>query len=410
MRECEVLVVGGGSAGVAAAVAAARAGAAVVLVERDGMLGGVGTASLVHTFCGLYHLAADGRPPELANGGLAAELAERMERATGLGPQRAGRLWFLPQRPVEFARIADGLAAAERGLEVRFHAEVVAAGRDGGGWSVEHACRGRRGRVGARVLVDASGDAVLAGMLGAEAQRTAPGRLQRPAYIVGVAGVAGGLGGDDRLRLAQRVVAGVQAGRLGEAALGASFRASGRPGEGFLTIDLAAGGGAYDPADAGCLSGLERAGRRVAGELVEWLRGEEPGWGEAFVAQWPVRAGVRESARWRGRHVLTAAEWLAGTRHADDVAVAAWPMEVRRDNRGPKLRFPEGGRPCGIPAGCLHAAGLDGVWCAGRCISVDEDVQASVRVMGTCFATGEAAGRAAAEACRTAGGQPGGAH
>jgi len=32
---------------------------------------------------------------------------------------------------------------------------------------------------------------------------------------------------------------------------------------------------------------------------------------------------------------------------------------------------------------------------AGRCISADHAAQASIRVMGTCFATGEAAGRAA---------------
>lgn len=400
MRECEVLVVGGGSAGMAAAVAAARAGAAVLLAERGGFLGGIGTASLVHTFCGLYQLAGDGRPAELANRGLAAELAARMERATGRGPERSGRLWFLPQHPVEFVRIADELTAAERGLEVLFHTEVVAAEADGGGWLVEVACRGRRERLRARALVDASGDAVLAGILGGAAMATPPERLQRPAYVVGVAGVAGPLDGNDRLRLAQRVVAGVQAGRLGEAALGASFRSSGRPGELFLTIDLAAGGADWDPRDARCLSAVERAGRQVAWELVGWMRDEEAGWRGAFISCWPVRGGVRESARWHGRHVLTAAEWLAGARFPDEVALATWPMEFRRSHRGPKLRFPDAGQPCGIPLRCLQAARHDRIWFAGRCISVDEEVQASVRVMGTCFATGEAAGRAAAAQCR----------
>lgn len=40
LANVDVVVAGGGFPGVCAAVAAARAGAAVALVERDGMLGG----------------------------------------------------------------------------------------------------------------------------------------------------------------------------------------------------------------------------------------------------------------------------------------------------------------------------------------------------------------------------------
>ena len=141
-------------------------------------------------------------------------------------------------------------------------------------------------------------------------------------------------------------------------------------------------------------------GPNAADEIVAILRQEIPAWRMARISERPIRAGVRESRRWHGRHVLTAAEWLAGKRFDDEVALATWPMEFRRDNRGPKLRFPDHDQPCGIPLRCLQAAELDNLWCAGRCISVDHDVQASVRVMGTCFATGEAAGRAAAQNLR----------
>ena len=45
--QCQVLVVGGGFAGVSAALAAARCGKRVILLEREYMLGGLGTAGLI---------------------------------------------------------------------------------------------------------------------------------------------------------------------------------------------------------------------------------------------------------------------------------------------------------------------------------------------------------------------------
>ena len=48
LQQVEVVIAGGGFPGVCAAVAAARAGARVVLVERDGMLGG--QAAEIYTF------------------------------------------------------------------------------------------------------------------------------------------------------------------------------------------------------------------------------------------------------------------------------------------------------------------------------------------------------------------------
>ena len=129
---------------------------------------------------------------------------------------------------------------------------------------------------------------------------------------------------------------------------------------------------------------------------MAWLARRTVFWKDAYISHWPAGAGVRESRRWIGGHVLIGAELLAGARFEDEIALATWPMEFRETTRGPKLRFPEGNRPAGIPLRCLVPAGSEALFVAGRCISTDHDAQASVRVMGTCFATGEAAGRAAA--------------
>ena len=45
--KCTVLVCGGGFAGIASALAAARQGADVLLLEREYILGGLGTAGIV---------------------------------------------------------------------------------------------------------------------------------------------------------------------------------------------------------------------------------------------------------------------------------------------------------------------------------------------------------------------------
>ena len=391
----DVAVIGGGSAGLAAAVSAAREGARTVLIERHGYLGGMGTASLVHTFCGLYLLRAE-PGAVLANSGFPSEMAGRMIAATGLGPLRMGRVDVLPQHPVEFVRIADELVSAEPLIALQLHTEVISVTREEN-WEIQLAGRAGGRRVNARSLVDASGDATVAALLESGAAMTEAPRLQRPAYVFGVHHEVP-MNDDARLQTAGLIVEGIRAGELTADALGLAFRSSGRQGEIFGTLDLTGGKSVadYDPLDAECLTTLEIHGRAIAAKTVAWLAAKSDFWKNAYISHWPVRAGVRESRRWIGEHVLTGDELLAGTRFDDEIALATWPMEFRETPRGPKLRFPEGNRPAGIPLRCLQPVGFERLFVAGRCISTDHDAQASIRVMGTCFATGEAAGREAA--------------
>lgn len=392
----DVAVIGGGSAGLAAAVTAAREGARTLLIERHGFLGGMGTASLVHTFCGLYLLRKE---PEamLANPGFASEMAGRMIAATGIGPVRMGRLDVLPQHPVEFVRISDELVSLQPHLELRLHTQVTGICREEE-WKIQVA--GGMHALSAKALVDASGDAVVAGLLGMDSAMIEAPRLQRPAYVFGVH-QAVSMDDNARLQTAGLIVEGIRAGDLPADALGLAFRGSGRPGEVFGTLDLAGGETTadYDPLDPLCLTGLEILGRTTASKTVAWLAGKSSFWKSAYISHWPVRAGIRESRRWIGEYVLTGDDLLAGRRFDDEIGLATWPMEFRETPRGPKLRFPEGNRPAGIPLRCLKPAGIADLFVAGRCISTDHDAQASIRVMGTCFATGEAAGRAAARTC-----------
>jgi hypothetical protein len=72
-------------------------------------------------------------------------------------------------------------------------------------------------------------------------------------------------------------------------------------------------------------------------------------------------------------------------------------MEFRGKHPGVKFRFPQEDRACGIPVRSLRSRDIARLFTAGRCISCSHDAQAAIRVIGTCLATGEAVGKAAAE-------------
>jgi len=108
----DVVVVGGGAAGLAAAVASAQAGARTVLVERYGFLGGMATAGMVSTICGLYHTSSSG-PPEPLNAGFAETVAQKLAAMPGCSaPVRRGRTHVLPYTPFAFACQPARCAAA----------------------------------------------------------------------------------------------------------------------------------------------------------------------------------------------------------------------------------------------------------------------------------------------------------
>lgn len=391
--DCDVLIAGGGSAGVAAAVAAGRLGARTLLVERHGLLGGMASVALVHSICGLYRLDDGATAPELANAGLAAEFTRKLVDLGGAsGPVRMGRVNVLLQRPAVFAQLADTIVRQTPNLTTRLHTEITATT----GEKVSLSCRGDIEQVKAKVFVDTTGDGVLSALRGAPCEMVDGGRLQRPAFIFALGGVSGAaLDEEARLRLAQRITQGIKAGRLPANALGAHLRGSGQEGEAFVTIDLPGGPG-YDPLDPECLTRLELDGRELAGRLARFFREEVEGFQRSYVAAWPSRVGVRESRRIVGRYRLETEDIESGAQFHDQVAFAAWPMELRETSFGPRLRFPKGKQPCGIPLRALQARDDTALFMAGRCISCSHEAQASIRVIGTCLATGEAAGIAAA--------------
>lgn len=392
----QVAVIGGGSAGWAAALTAARAGAETVLLERQSMLGGMGTTALVHTFCGLYHPDVT-QGPKWLNPGLPTELGEELLARTGQsGPDLMGGVYVLRQHPSVFAQVADEWCRAEQRLTVACDAEVTSVAEGEAEWTVETLCRGRREVLKPAMLIDTTGDAAVARALGSAQQQTMDSaRLYRPAYICIFNGLRDDLGDALRLQIAGRIVKEVREGRLPRALLGAAFRQSPFVGEAFLTIDLEAGGAAWDPLDSVCRAKIEAEGREAAMALWQYLRAEVEAFSATPPPTFPAQPGIRESVRWVGDYVVTAEDLVESRRFSDEVALAGWPMEMRETAKGPRFRFFHKPEPAGIPARSLFTSAHPRLWFAGRCLSSDHEALASLRVMGTCLATGQAAARLA---------------
>ena len=104
--------------------------------------------------------------------------------------------------------------------------------------------------------------------------------------------------------------------------------------------------------------------------------------------------GIRESRVIIGKYILTA-EDIIGCRHFDDsIAVASYPVDIHHsDGDDCTMIWCE---DCyDIPYRVLVPAKVEGLLVAGRCSSMNLEAMAATRVMSTCMAIGEAAGRAA---------------
>ncbi len=393
MSRYDVVVAGGGSAGLAAALSAARTGARTLLIERHAALGGMGSNAMVHTFCGLFHPDVS-KGPQWLNPGIPTEIGQRLLELTAQsGPDLMGRVYVLRHQPQLLAQLATELCTAEPTLTVQTGAELKAVDRFDHGWRLTIGNQALE----TKAIVDTTGDATVARCLGADHWQIAPGeKLYRPAYVFSITGLNAPLEEGSRLQVAALIVRGVTSGALPQSALGTGVRASPLAGEVFVTVDLEASGTQWDPLDPAKTKALQDEGRALAEALAQHLREHHPLFASSKSPTLPVHAGIRESARWQGDYTLTAEDLLSSRRFEDEAALAGWPLEMRETARGPKFRYFDKPEPAGIPARCLRRSTLPGLFFAGRCLSADHEALASVRVMGTCLATGQAAGKLAA--------------
>jgi len=356
--EYDVAVCGGGIAGIAAALAAARAGKRVLLLEKQYMLGGLGTAGLITIYLplcdGYGHQVSFGIAEELLRLSIKHDAEARYPEnwLDGNGSRTEKDPRFMVRYNAQlFAILAEKLLIAE-GVDILYGASVVASDVENG--KICHIItEGKSGREAYRVfsVVDATGDCDVAAFCGAPTETFKQGNVLAAWYY--------SVGSD-----------GYALNELGASDTPEEEKDSNKPKK--YLCDRRFGG-----LDTQELSEMTVLSHDVT--YRDFLQKREQD-----SRLWPTTLATIPQVRMTRRIV---GEYELSDREMHTCFEDSIGMVSNWKKRGPIYE---------VPFRTLYSAKIKNLICAGRCTSVNETLWDVMRVIPCCAVTGEAAGTAAA--------------
>ena len=385
----ELIVVGGGFGGVGAAIAAARNGVKTLLIEKTNSLGGEAAKGLVMPF--MSNRTKIGDNFKWLSGGIFSEMTDRLNEAGyGIGKTRYHD---------EYLKLLLNRLVLESGAELLFDTTVVSVEREGNTIkSVDVFGKGKTYKLEADYFIDASGDANLTAMAGF------PFRLGR-----------------DEDNLCQPMtlcfrMTGVDKESFKEHRdeinpLYKKFKEEGKfknPREDVLVFDTLIDNCLHfnttrivklDPTNIFDVTKAEIEAREQMFEIFEFLKENFECFKNSEIISSAAEIGVRESRMIDGEYLLTGEEIKKCPGFEDSIAVGNYDIDIHNPTgSGTSHYYFPAGEYYEIPYRTLVPKNSENLLVAGRCISVDHEAQASVRIMPIVCCLGEAAGTAIAVA------------
>ncbi|HHW46553.1 MAG TPA: FAD-dependent oxidoreductase [Clostridiales bacterium] len=407
-EQYDVIVVGGGPAGCAAAAAAAREGTKTLLIEATGVLGGMGTAGLVPAWCPFSD------KEKIIYRGIAERVFNSVKEQ--MAHVKMNDLDWVAIDSEVLKRVYDDLVT-ESGADILFNTQLCSADADKDGNVNTIIVSNKQGLIAykAKVYIDCTGDADLAVFAGAEYEQGGPGGEIMPSTLCFV------LANVNTYEYEYNKKHGRHHGH----GLHPNYKDSivydiAKDNEFPLITDthlcdqmigpnvFGFNAGHIFNADSTDPVSVSRAliqGRRIAYQYKQALAKYFPeAFSGAFLVNTASLLGVRESRRIIGDYMLTIDDYLSRRSFEDEIARNSYYIDIHRTpeetERLQKSRVDyefryQKGESHGIPYRCLTPKNLKNILVAGRSISCDRRIQASIRVMPNCLTTGEAAGIAA---------------
>jgi len=291
---------------------------------------------------------------------------------------------------------------AEYGVRALLHCTLVGADQDSAGRITGIVVSTKSGffRLGARRLIDASGDADLchfAGVPYEKAGEIEPAQTLTTTFRMCNVDLATYQRAGGKKMLMNRMAEAVDRGSYALPRKSGSLHEMNAPG---CISTVAVRVANVDATDFEQLADAEREGRRQAFAYERFFRECIPGFANANIIGLAHHIGVRETRRVFGEYRLTKVDCLGVARFADRVLLCGAPIEDHHQG-GDKVEetawnYIPGGQAYDVPYRTLVPLARDELWVAGRCFSATHDAHASCRSMAQTMAMGQAAGTAAA--------------
>ena len=399
----DVIVVGGGPAGCAAAAAAAREGAKTLLIEAMGALGGMGTAGMVPAWTPY----SDGN--RLIYQGLAKRIWLESKKGVPHIPE-SQTAWV--DINAEHLKVVYDELLTEYGVNVLFFSRLASVDMKDDSTINAIVVANKAGLTAykAKVYIDCTGDGDLAAWTGAKyAVGTEDGETQPMTFCFMVANA--NTNGFKRSAENPEIHPGNSNSPIHKILetkeyplIISDHACASLIGEGTIQFNMGHLAG-IDPLDPASLSEAMRRGRQQTIQYLAALQRFLPYvYGKAYVVNTADLLGVRETRRIEGAYTFTVDDWLARREFDDNIGRNIYYIDIHKGPVMNDFKFPHytKGESHGIPYRILTPRTKNNLLVAGRPVSTDAIAFGSLRIMGCCLVTGEAAGLAAAMAAKQA--------